>query len=51
LEASIIFFFSEQAVFWATVKEVWSSGQGGDPATLFCTGEESPGVLRPDVET
>jgi len=24
---------------------------GGDPAPLFCTGETSPGVLYPDVES
>ena len=25
--------------------------KGGDPAPLFCTGETSPGVLCPDVES
>ena len=28
-----------------------NQGKGGDPAPLHCTGEVSPGVLHPDVES
>lgn len=36
---------------WAASKEVWPSGQGGNPAPLLCVGETSPGVLHADVES
>ena len=32
-------------------KQCGQQVKGGDPAPLLCTGEASPGVLRPDVES
>ena len=32
-------------------KKCGQQGKGGDPASLLCAGEASPGVLCPDVES
>ena len=32
-------------------KELGWQVKGGDPASLFCTGEDSPGVSHPDMES
>ena len=32
-------------------KKCGQQGEGGDPASLLCAGETSPGVLCPDVES
>ena len=36
---------------WAASKKCGQLVKGGDPASLFCTGEAVPGVLHPDVES